>query len=77
MISSKRYSTTGKVKPGICIIGQLPIMVDKNIIMTLYSMFKIKINTLQLRKHNILNPRNNSALHLLFPLNLKKKKKKI
>lgn len=29
IMSSKRYSTTGKVKPGICIIGQLPIMVDK------------------------------------------------
>lgn len=42
MISSKRYSTTGKVKPGICIIGQLPTTADKNIIMTLYSMFKIK-----------------------------------
>lgn len=42
MISSKRYSTTGKVKPGICIIGQLPTTADKNITMTLYSMFKIK-----------------------------------
>lgn len=42
MISSKRYSTTGKVKPGICIIGQLPTRADKNITITLYSMFKIK-----------------------------------
>lgn len=43
IISSKRYSTTGKVKPGMCIIGQLPIMVKKNTHnVSLYSNIKNK-----------------------------------